>query len=110
MLGAVVPNQKMVTKRDYASHVSDPHIRAAKQRYRPPPGERVKTMAAAETSGKPEVSCFVWGHHHAVHGRRFWYQSTVQITGTLERGFWHRKTRLIYGQSVVLGTPDLFYP
>lgn len=110
MLGPAVANQKLVTKRDYAAHVSDVHIRAAKQRYRPPPGERVKTMRAAESSGKPEVSCFVWGHRHAAHGWRFWYQSTVQITGSLERGVVHRKTRRIYGQSVVLGTPDLFYP
>jgi hypothetical protein len=110
MLGPAQPGQKIVNKRDYAGHVSDVHLRAAKQRYRPPPGERVKEMRAAETSGKPEVSSFVWGHRHAIQGWRFWYQSTVQIAGTLERGFFRRKTRLIYGQSVVLGTPDQFYP
>jgi hypothetical protein len=112
MLGAAMPNQGLVTKRQYVANVSDVHMRAAKQRYRPPPGEHVKEMRAAETSGKPEVSCFVWGHRHAVHGWRFWYQSTVQIAGTLERKHFFSKntTRLIYGQSVVLGQPEQFHP
>jgi hypothetical protein len=109
MLGPERTDQKMVTKRDYAAHVTDVHLKIARQRYQPQPGERVKTMVAAETSGKPEVSCFVWGHRDAT-GWRFWYQSTVQIVGQVERGTFHKKTRRIYGNSVVLGHPDLFYP
>ena len=102
---------RTVTKRDYAAKVTDGHLRTARRRINPGNGERVKTLNAAITSGKPEVSAFVYGIRNVANNTwSFWLQSTVQVTGQLERGVLHKKTRLIYGQSVVLGAPVQFYP
>lgn len=110
MFGAAMPGEKFVRKANYVGHVSEVHLKAARQRFRTPRGEKLVEFGAAETSGKPESSCFVWGHRHGVHGWQFWYQSTVQISAKLESGIIFKTTRDIYGQSVVLGTPDMFYP
>jgi len=110
MMGIAMPNEKFVRKGDYVGHVSTVHLNAARQRFRTSWNERVTSFEAAKSSGKPESSCFIWGKRDPIQGWQFWYQSTVQIQGTVKKGLFRTSTRNIYGQSVVLGNPDRFYP
>src|SRR6185437_1287795 len=60
MFGAAMPGEKFVRKATYVGHVSEVHLKAARQRFRTSWDEKIVQFGAAETSAKPESSCFVW--------------------------------------------------
>lgn len=101
-----------VTKADYLAHYTKHNLKAAKHVFKTEADYRVSKLNPTTSMGglKPAIGAFVFGRKNARDEWTFYYQSNIDVNGTLKRTRGGSGKKEIQYEGVVLGPVRQFYP